>query len=114
GIDAAGLTIGDSGSQSIGADLLTSTTASAGPENIGVTPTQLTRDSGGAITYSGIETLNVSGTSGSTGAAPAQVGDLFTIALSATTTYNLDGLNPALPNSPGDKLLYNAAGASVN
>jgi fibronectin-binding autotransporter adhesin len=111
-VNAGGLTIQDSGSS--GVDILTSSSSNVGPENINVTPLLVARSGSGTIAYSGIETLNVSGSTGSTGSAPALVGDLFTIALSNSTIYNLDGLTPSAPNNPGDKIFYDAAGASVN
>ncbi len=111
-VNAAGINISDSGAS--GTDVVTSNTANAGPETIGVTPTQVTRTASGTIAYSGIETLNVNGSNGSTGVFPTLTGDTFNVTPSATTTYNIDGLNPALPNSPGDTLVYNAGGVSVN
>ncbi len=58
---AATVSVTDSGGS--GSDELDSSTTAAGPEQIGVSDTQITRDGGEpTIDYSGIEALNVSGT----------------------------------------------------
>jgi hypothetical protein len=109
---AADLSVSDSGAS--GTDVLTSNTANAGPESIGVTPTQVTRTASGTIAYAGIETLNVNGSAGSTGVFPSLAGDVFTVTPSPTTTYNIDGSTPTPPNTPGDKLIYQGGGGFVS
>ena len=67
-----------------GTDQLVSTSAAAGGETIGVTGSQVTRSGGvQTISYSGIETLNVSGTAGV---------DTFNVTGSPSGTTTLDGL----------------------
>jgi RTX calcium-binding nonapeptide repeat (4 copies) len=74
------LAISDSGGS--GTDLLSSTSLAAGGESIGITSSQVTRSGSQTISYTGIENLNVTGTTG---------GDTFTVTTTPTGSTMLDG-----------------------
>jgi hypothetical protein len=72
-VGPASLQVADSGTT--GVDTLISNTASVGPEAIGISSTEVTRSSGGPVSYSGQESLTVNGSAASdtvtvTGTAP--------------------------------------------
>ena len=96
---AGPLNIADSGAS--GTDQLTSQSTSLVGETIGVTATQITRNDGATITYSGIETLIVNGT-----------GVADTINITSTTATTATTIN-AGAGSDTINLLGNAAGGSV-
>ena len=82
------LTVSDSGAS--GMDQLTSTTASAVAETIGVSSTQVTRTGSKPITYSGLESLTVVGT------PLADTINVASTAAATATTINADPLSTDL------------------
>ncbi|MCC7083572.1 MAG: hypothetical protein IT427_01035 [Pirellulales bacterium] len=88
-VDQSGLltvahaTIADTGA--MGSDALSLSTSAAGPETIGIHSGIVLRDSGGAASYAGIETLHVDGS------VAADTISVFTTAAGAVTVANGNG-----------------------
>jgi hypothetical protein len=103
------LAVSDTGA--VGTDQLTSSTASAVGETIGVSSTQVTRSGSQAITYSGIENLTVVGT------ALADTINVGSTAAATATTINADPLLTDVATdifAPIDMTTIGAAGLSIN